>query len=700
MKNQELLAKLLASENIDIIQAPVRTALFDIESRVLTIPQWQDMSPQIELMLLAHEVSHALFTPMELCLTDSSPMVYRNVIEDVRVERKIQKMFPGLRKDFIQGYKELNESDFFGIKDADLSKMNLIDRINIYFKAGISSGIKFSKEEMVYVDRAKICDTYNDVIELSSEIYQFMKDDYLANKDEESTTFTDIEEDDEEVYEDDYEDYGLYDEESEAEKADGESNGEAQDEPEENEAEGNGEGGSKKESEDSKEDTSQSNIDLENSYSTIEDKKMEEALESTTQDKFDSRLDNLADVDTVIVNHTTDIDKKVANPIIPYKDIMAELVSSAKDNYQQDQTASIQKWKDGSNRYVNYLVKEFEMKKSASRYARTVTAKSGSLNDQKLYAHKLTDDMFKSITTVSDDKNHGMVFLLDWSGSMSNVMEDTLKQVINLAMFCKRSSIKFQVLAFTSGYYVTGKNCSYTNKSISSGDFKLLELFSSKMSTSEFTKMTNMLLTRPWHYNRLFRLNYTPLNSALLYMVDYLGDFIRSNNIQKASLVTLSDGGSDLLRVESNSDYRSRVIHKIWDTKKKKSYFFPSDSLGQTKLLINIIKDRYNIPVLGFFIGNTQRRGILTFINCNVGTFTLNLFEEIKTSLRKENVFVYRYSAYDELYFIPDSKAPVDEELAVTDKMSNGAAAKSFGKFLNQGKSSQVVLNRFIAQIC
>jgi uncharacterized protein with von Willebrand factor type A (vWA) domain len=64
----------------------------------------------------------------------------------------------------------------------------------------------------------------------------------------------------------------------------------------------------------------------------------------------------------------------------------------------------------------------------------------------------LQDDLFKRVTVLPQGKNHGMLFLLDWSGSMDGVLEDTLKQVINLAMFCARINIPYRVLAFTSQY--------------------------------------------------------------------------------------------------------------------------------------------------------------------------------------------------------------------------------------------------------
>ena len=62
MKSSDLSAKLLATENVSVVRASVRTASFDIKSRVLTLPIWKDMTPEIEDMLIGHETGHALFT--------------------------------------------------------------------------------------------------------------------------------------------------------------------------------------------------------------------------------------------------------------------------------------------------------------------------------------------------------------------------------------------------------------------------------------------------------------------------------------------------------------------------------------------------------------------------------------------------------------------------------------------------------------
>ena len=56
-------ARLLATENISVrVDSSAPTAAFNVESRELIMPVWENMSEQLTDMLLGHEVSHALHT--------------------------------------------------------------------------------------------------------------------------------------------------------------------------------------------------------------------------------------------------------------------------------------------------------------------------------------------------------------------------------------------------------------------------------------------------------------------------------------------------------------------------------------------------------------------------------------------------------------------------------------------------------------
>jgi hypothetical protein len=682
----DILSKLLASENIDIIRSAVSTASFDIVNRVLTIPNWQDMTPTIENMLCFHETAHALFSPIELLNNDSkTPKSYINVIEDVRIERKIKSSFPGLRKDFVQGYKELNDRDFFKIANKDLSKLNLINRINLYFKAGSVCGVKFSKQEMVFVERAKTSDTVNDVITLSDDIYAFSKADYedkkaqqqqeqMSQEPEESEDSDYENDDDSESYDDD--NYESYQDDSDN---DDESDS---DEFESTNSKGSGS----------------------NNQLTNEEKEEEEALEASTQDAFDDNLGNLADTDLNIINHTTEIPSEFKTPIVGYKTVLSDLITDfnigIQEGFARKDDSKIKTFKTESSNYVNYLVKEFEMKKSARRYARTTIAKTGGLNVNKLYAHKISDNLFKSISTVTDDKNHGMIFLLDWSGSMSYVMEDTLKQVINLASFCQRSGIAYQVLAFTSNYDKQKIDSRNLNATILSDQFNLLELFSNKMTVTEFNNMIGLMLSKPWYYSRGYRLGNTPLNSSLLYMIDYISKFSRMNNVEKTSLVVLTDGVSNTLDLDNCGNWKRKILHKLRDTKTKKDYVFPINADEQTQLLLKVIKDRYEIPVIGFYISGTTKRDIFNFIYGHINMIqrdSYTMYENIRSSIKKTGVYTLKTTAYDELYFLPASNNKTTvAELEIKPNASTTGMASQFKKFLNNKKTNRTVLDQFI----
>ena len=123
-------------------------------------------------------------------------------------------------------------------------------------------------------------------------------------------------------------------------------------------------------------------------------------------------------------------------------------------------------FKKSAQKEVNYLVKEFEMKKSASAYARAATSRTGVLDTTKLHTYKYNEDLFKKVTVLPDGKNHGLVFILDWSGSMNSVMLDTVKQLYNLIWFCRKIQVPFEVYAFTNCYPNPNTKTSYEVKEV------------------------------------------------------------------------------------------------------------------------------------------------------------------------------------------------------------------------------------------
>ena len=110
------------------------------------------------------------------------------------------------------------------------------------------------------------------------------------------------------------------------------------------------------------------------------------------------------------------------------------------------------KFKRSAQKEVSYLVKEFECRKAADSYARATTSRTGVLDCSKLHTYKYNEDLFRKVTTLANGKNHGLVFVLDWSGSMSNCISETVEQCLVLAAFCEKVQISFEVYMFSDAY--------------------------------------------------------------------------------------------------------------------------------------------------------------------------------------------------------------------------------------------------------
>ena len=706
-KSSDLSARLLATENLQVVRANARTAYFDIKSRVLTLPMWKEMTSDIEDMLIGHEVGHALFTSneyVEPILKNPKLMSYMNIVEDVRIEKLIKRKYPGLRKRMNEGYKQLNDRDFFGVKTIpDLNQLLLIDKINLYFKVGFNCGVKFNSDEKEFVNRIERAETVQEVIQLAQEIYDYSKEKYEEEQQQKKLRQEGIPSSDEDDFADAMD--GL---DEEFDEVLGGSSQPKQNLP------------TKKEQED------------------------QDPLESKTDKVFQNKLEDLADTNTVYKYWKLDEDF-FENPVVPFSTILKEtksveqwnkdntidyrtvnLSAEQRETYFNKLAADYTKFINDSSSTVNYLVKEFEMKKSAELYKRAAVAKVGSLDMRKIYAYKIKDDIFKRTTTLPQGKNHGMVMLLDWSGSMDSVINDTLKQVINLVMFCQRSQIPFRVYAFTTEYvpqttdderveryskkrdWIVNKRKQNDLLSNASNGFNLLELFSDRMTKSEFNSMSKRVLDYRFFSNRGYGTSGTPLNESLSWIYMNLDKFIKEYNVEKTTFITLTDGEGASLRgmntsLESNAytdNGRVRQKHFIREETTHKTYEIKHDAPQQTEVILRMIKDRYSVNVVGFYICHNSRRDLSSFIRCNIPEYNGDhetLIDIWRKEFRANNFSSVKNTGRDELFLIPQSSTKIEEgELDINASAKASSIAKGFGKYLNVKKTSRVLLSRFV----
>jgi hypothetical protein len=724
IKSSDLSARLLATENLSVQRARTRTASFDVKSRVLTLPLWKDMTPEIEDMLVGHEVGHALYTTDDYFVPlqeNPKMMSYLNVLEDVRIEKLIKRKYPGLRKRMNEGYKQLNDRDFFGVKQVQsFDDLLLIDKINLYFKAGFSCGVEFTPEEKQFANRAERTETVNEVIALAEEIWAYSKQQLEEKKkrvQQESTP------EDMEDLEEEQDPQGEFDDDfdyDDMEEIDDDQDRELK--PQQQKSSG--------EQKEEEREEQQSVGDQE--------------LESKTEKAFAEKLEDLADESTEYIYHEFDTDYW-KSPVVGYKQILNETkVYWTTDGQDPTDDARViastnsayDKFKAETTSAVNYLVKEFEMRKSAALYKRAAVSKSGSLDMKRVWSYKLNDDLFKRVTVLPQGKNHGMLFLLDWSGSMDLVLEDTLKQVVNLAMFCARINIPYRVLAFTSQYsnigyesesdyakhrdWVMNKRTRDSGKNImtNTGSFNLLELFSNKMTTSEFHSMAKRLVvnTRKFQWNKGYDTGGTPLNEALVWMYLNIDKYIKENSIEKLTLITLTDGDGGSL-YSSNGDLseqryaygvdgitkKIKQKHFIRDNVTQKTYQLSRFAGQQTETYLRMIKDRHDIMVVGFYICRNARRDLHSALNSNLPNYAGDVYSQIESwrkDFRQQGFASIKNTGRDDLFLIPQTSTKIVEgDLDVKADANAKVIARDFGKFLNVKKTSRVLLNRFVGYV-
>ena len=734
MKNKSTLAKLLAEEDIFVVHKQTPTAYFDVKRRELGLPIWKDeeMTDNIYDLMVCHEIAHALWTPLEMMEEVISRKLNKgvvNILEDARIERMVQKKYPGSVGIFNRGYSELSAKNFFDIDGEDISKLTLIDRINLFFKK--QKGVTFSDEEKVFVKKTNELKTTEDVLALAEEIYKWMEENAVEDEDEKS------------VGENGEGDAGDADE---TEESSGGSFGEDDGETETSDEKGKGE-------EDGDDDTDD---DLSDASSLDEDDAKTDSgegevnsdiggTESTgggkvpvkTDTDSNNAIDKLRDANAEDRTYAR-IAPAPKNLVVTYKTCIEELGSWYNDKsdefYFTSTRDEVMELKAASKKTVAYMVKEFEMKKSADQYARAATAKTGTLDMGALHTYKFNDDLFKKVTTLPGATNHGMVMVLDWSGSMAENLIGTLSQLYNLVWFCRRTQIPFKVFAFSDSYgRISRYKKSEPASSVEYGEieyqaFNLLEFFSSDMSGDEENRMMHYLwmIANRWTYRDIERLGYpisvkdtynlrgTPLNDTILAMTTIVPKFKMDTGVQKVNTIFLTDGSSnrgnyvrdyDMAReldisVPLQPSRRRKTI--VTNPKNNKTYEMTNDV---TNSLLRILKDSVDgMNLVGFFIAGRGKNGRIDKYTIARELGIASWDDEMRSILKKVNKDKYLavegdVTGYDEYYLLQGGRNLEVENGSLDDELVGASKAKlksAFGK-MSKGKiESRTLLNRFV----
>ena len=591
-----LFARALATENIFVCFDPAaKTATFNLETRALVIPDWK-VSDGLRDMIVAHEVAHALFTPPEVHANAIADAIDRklnkdgykmclNIIEDARIERLIKEKFPGCRRDFYTGYKEIQDNNIFGVADMEVEEMSIVDKINLHFKFGLFGlmNISFTSSEQKIVSRVATAKTYDDVVSIANDLYEMFAEECKQKQLEMvSNGGTDLVQKIEETF-----------------GRDGEINPDG----------------------------------------TVNKKKP----------PFISFALPRADSSKMIVSSDVilkEFDLHEADPhayINNYKEEIREM--------RVISDASLDTFRKEVGGMVRELVMQFERRKAAEEIRNERMKDSGTINPDKLHQFKTHDDIFLRNMVKHDGKKHGMVMLIDWSGSMDVCVDGVVRQVLLLTWFCRKAKIPYEVFLFTNASVLRSdgshkdvniftkkhQDCFGSTNHQHKFDFlptRLAQVLTSSMTNADHERMEKYL----WFYaSRMSRsdvyrnhphfmtsnafgyafpevmaMGGTPTIEAMMGMHDYLPKFREASGSDIVDFILVTDGDPNGLSKNGPLIYEAvkgtRVQH------------LPT---GRTITILNEGRygDSLNIHLQHFLADEIRKLGIIT-VGFSVGSMS------------------------------------------------------------------------------
>lgn len=712
-----IFARALASENLSVSFDPeAPTASFDVDRRHLVMPVW-DVSDTLQTMLIAHEISHALWTPkarsMELLeQAEKDGYVIKllhqiaNVIEDVRIEKLMKEKYPGTRRDFFLGYKEIIDADLFKFSEMDFGKAGLINRMNLHFKWEAPGFItlNLSPEEQEVADLIDAVVTFDDGFTLAKALYNHPSMDEIRKRMEEQA----------------------------AQSEQG--------------------GGTDKQQGQSKDSQNGDGLGFMDTPSTLARKK------GDTFNATSITLSPLEDISPLVCTTADTLfeyERAVTNPTPGY----APAAPVNIDNYR--------KFVRESDAFVRQLVAQFERRKAADEIRRERPKQTGMLNLDRLHQFRTHDDIFLSKIIKQDGKNHGIFFMIDFSGSMCNVLGDCILQVLQLVWFCEKAKIPFEVYGFTSGDTIgprgaaieaeiarrrnagnfdindlTLQNYKITNEKPNSVGYygtRLYGLASSRDSAADRERLLAYLyetyVAENTPRNRVLSLGGTPTVEATMLATQFIKKWVVDNNIQIPTVMIVTDGQPNGVHLQSQKDEgmpycvvekNSLIVHNEIlqtmtrvDTKKYRGINMGSMVVG---VMLDDLKATLNARTVGMYVGPK------TFADGLFGNFCITQdesdqleaeskrqikrgnysyrvsyegsarFEKAKDSYTNEGCIILPASTnpgYDAFFLIKTPKIVKDSE-AIAESGNFTKVKNTFVKTMGKRAGSRVFLTKYV----
>ncbi len=519
IEDYSVFVKMIASENITLSvgkNTELSAPYFNLKDRVLHVPKWPNLEKPVLRMVLAHESAHAIYTSykkitneidkftkdynLDLKSKDEDVVreaqyklnIYKslmNIAEDCRIDKLIQRKYPGFKSDYKKSVKYLIEQDYFEIKKRGkpIDDLYLADRINLKYKTKWSYNYalnpKFSSEEKAITTKIDAMETFEEMVEVARLIFD-------ADKNEALTDF-----------------HKKMEEQKDNDEENG--NGDITDGVNGQEQEGEGK-------------KLKSNVRINVDYNPGD---TNESLQDNTRQ---SKIDVNVGFNIPLENNTGVIDSSKNKLSVIYNE------DWYKNSYYDNNAYSnnLKNVRDENKGSVNRFASGFNSRKRAREFSKVGTADKGTINTNLLYKASFDDNIFSKNELLNFQKNHGFIFLVDCSGSMSNIFSTVMKQMVVFSQMCEQIQVPYIVCGFSDSYNPDDGCTTFNSSRVS-----LQKFIDSRDSRKNNIKRIEKML------NSDIILGSTPLSNSLYLSYNLIENFKLNNTIDILNFVVITDGG-------------------------------------------------------------------------------------------------------------------------------------------------------------
>lgn len=666
--------KLFAEDNIIVrFSETAETASYSPFGNVLELPyNLKVLSDEdISILFISHEVGHAKWSSPEAIKETNALGLHteHNIVEDIRIERMIKRKYPGLVSAYVRGYSKLSDDGFFG-NPKIWNTHSFANRLNIYAKVGPVTGkkIKFSDDELDFYKRCMLAETEEEVIALSKELTTFgssIKDRLRQLKVDEMDEL-----------------FGDYIEQI------------ASEESEESE-------------EDDSQDLSYGNSEAipeaNRTFEDIDEEELEKTLDRIAKDLEEQSIQNEFDskIKSMNLNGVSFLQYESAETngmrIFTAEDTIKNFNSTFTASWYRDMSKTIE-YLGELKKSVDYMARQFEMRKAAARIKHAKLANTGKINLDRVALYKVTDEIFGKKLIIKDTKKHGMVLLIDASGSMQSQMANVIRQTLLLTEYARKIGVPFKVFVFggeLSGKYfrdlVDAQNNSNTKKYLKysmSGTNRysgiqrgIFEVLNSDLSRKDYILGCHILINR---YG--FSLGETPTTWAMGILEDKMNEFFTTHNVDIKKLFIITDGEPFDSHYSTKKQVYVDKETNLMIRGEGTGRFYPISVIGK------IFKARYGIDMSTIFLTRrVSEWDISSFVNPETknGQHFLNSNKEFTKHKYIKGVD----SAGNGLFMLKPMNSETNIDLDKIDsETSIASATNAFKKAVSGMKISQTML--------